>query len=231
MALGILPESASNSQSPHCKLSNESCEGRHTCAASAPNTFEDFRKASSPLELLISVNSDFRRKLVAYFNLRRTITWGEWGLLSWSSRHLTSITTELGVGPTTWSQDIKDKQLTQLLWDREVAWLKVASMYIAWEEVLAAGGSLQKAFELYEEAGESAYGGQYKERAEIHDYNLYELRVYDPRDWDYMKSLTLAPDVPEFQAIYSCLPRWINDGKAYIRKGTKYKNPIRCHLD
>ena len=48
-------------------------------------------------------------------------------------------------GPNTWSQDIKDKQLTQLLWDREAAWLKAASMYIAWEEVLAAGGSLQKA--------------------------------------------------------------------------------------
>ncbi|KAK9818504.1 hypothetical protein WJX74_003815 [Apatococcus lobatus] len=227
MALCIRPESAPYNQSPHLKPSTECCKDRYTRAASAPNTFDGFREANSPLELLISgrnnLNSDFRRKLHAYVNLRRIITWGEWGLLSWSSRKLTSITAEHGEGPTTWSQDIKDKQLTQLLWDREVAWLKIASMYIAWEEVLATGGSLRKAFELYEQAGKSAYGGQYKERAKLHDYNMYELRFHDPRRWDHMKSLTLAPDVPEFKAIYSCLPRWINDGKAYIRAGTKYK--------
>ena len=48
-------------------------------------------------------------------------------------------------GPTTWSKDIKDERLSKVLWEREVAWLKLASMYISWYKALAAGARLERA--------------------------------------------------------------------------------------
>lgn len=45
-----------------------------------------------------AVRSEFRRKLRAYRNLRRLITWEEWDLLQWSGRKFDAISAEHGIG-------------------------------------------------------------------------------------------------------------------------------------